>query len=62
MSRQHETGQPPEYPQRRSFLKASGAITAMALVGSGTLSSIAYADVLTNAQREKLTPDIILRR
>ena len=25
MSRQHETGQPPEYPQRRSFLKASGA-------------------------------------
>jgi hypothetical protein len=31
------------------------------LVGTGTLSSIAYADALTNAHREKLTPDDIIR-
>ena len=36
--------------------KASGAITAMALVGAGALSSIAYADALTKAQRDKLVP------
>ena len=45
---------------RRSFLKASGAITAMTFVGSGALSSIAYADALTKAQRDKLSPDDIL--
>jgi carbonic anhydrase len=32
----------------------------MAFVGTGTLSSIAYADALTQAQRDKLTPDDIL--
>jgi carbonic anhydrase len=45
---------------RRRFLKLSGAITAMTLVGAGTLSSIAYADALTKAQRDKLSPDDIL--
>jgi carbonic anhydrase len=46
--------------QRRRFLKLSGAVTAMTLVGAGTLSSIAYADALTKAQRDKLSPDDIL--
>jgi carbonic anhydrase len=32
----------------------------VALVGPGALSSIAYADALTDAQRAKLTPDDIL--
>jgi carbonic anhydrase len=32
----------------------------MTLVGAGTLSSIAYADALTKAQRDKLSPDDIL--
>lgn len=45
---------------RRNFLKFSGAITAMTLVGAGALSSIAYADALTKAQRDKLSPDDIL--
>ena len=45
---------------RRSFLSASFAITAMAFVGGGTLSGIAYADAITKAQRDKLTPDDIL--
>jgi carbonic anhydrase len=60
MSAQDGTDQLPHHPRRRSFLKASGAISAMAFVGSGTLSSIAYADALTKAQRDKLTPDDIL--
>jgi carbonic anhydrase len=60
MSSPHETGHPPDHPHRRSFLKASGAITALAFIGIGTLSSIAYADALTKAQRDRLTPDDIL--
>jgi carbonic anhydrase len=32
----------------------------MAFLGTGMLSSIAYADALTEAQRDKLTPDDIL--
>ena len=51
MSAHHGTGQPPDQPHRRSFLKTSGAITALAFVGAGTLSSIAYADALTKAQQ-----------
>jgi carbonic anhydrase len=32
----------------------------MAFLGTGTLSSVAYADALTAAQRDKLSPDDIL--
>ena len=46
------------HPHRRSVLVGSG--TALALLGSGMLSHIAYAEALTEAQREKLTPDAIL--
>jgi carbonic anhydrase len=45
---------------RRSFLKASAAITAMTFIGTGALSGIAHADALTKAQRDKLSPDDIL--
>jgi carbonic anhydrase len=45
---------------RRGFLKASAAITAMTLVGTGALSGVAHADALTKAQRDKLSPDDIL--
>src|SRR6185437_14309966 len=38
----------------------SAAVTAVTLVGTGALSSIAYADALTKAQRDKLSPDDIL--
>ena len=47
---------------RRSFLKASGAFAAMTFAGSGTLVSLAHADALTKAQRDKLSPDDILAR
>ncbi|HTS21054.1 MAG TPA: carbonic anhydrase family protein [Casimicrobiaceae bacterium] len=45
---------------RRTFLSSSFAMTTLAAVGAVTLSGIAYADALTSAQREKLTPDDIL--
>src|SRR6202049_2159867 len=60
MSAQHGTCQFHDHFHRRSFLRTSGAITALAIVGAGALSSIAYADALTKAQRDKLTPDDIL--
>jgi carbonic anhydrase len=60
MSAQHETDQPLDHLHRRSFLKAYGAITALAFVGDATLSSVAHADALTKAQRDRLTPDDIL--
>jgi carbonic anhydrase len=60
MCTDQETSQPLDCLHRRSFLKASSAVTAMAFVGAGALSSIAYADALTKAQRDKLSPDDIL--
>jgi carbonic anhydrase len=45
---------------RRSFLKASAAMTAMAFLGAGVLSGAAHADALTKAQRDKLSPDEVL--
>lgn len=45
---------------RRGFLGTSFVISAIASVGAGALSEIAYADALTKAQRDKLTPDGIL--
>jgi len=60
MSAQGGTGQCLDHPDRRGILKASGAMVALALFGTVALSSIAYADALTQAQRAKLTPDDIL--
>jgi carbonic anhydrase len=55
MSEQRET----DHFHRRSFLKASAAIAAMAF-GTQMLSVLSYADALTKAQRDSLTPDDIL--
>jgi carbonic anhydrase len=60
MCAQKETGQALDCLHRRSFPKASAAIAAMAFVGVGALSSIAYADALTKAERDKLSPEDIL--
>lgn len=60
MSAQHKAGQFIDHPHRRSFLQASSAIAAMTFMGAGTLSSIAYADALTKAQRDEMTPDQII--
>jgi carbonic anhydrase len=45
---------------RRSFLRASGAITLMSFVNLQTLGAVAYGDTLTKEQRDKLSPDDIL--
>ena len=60
MSAEQEICQSHDHFHRRGFLRASGAITALAFVGVGPLSSIAYADALSKAQRDKLTPNDIL--
>ena len=60
MSPQNQACRFHDHPHRRSFLRTAGAFSALALVGAGTLSSIAYADALTKAQRDKLTPNDIL--
>jgi carbonic anhydrase len=57
---EHEANQLLNPLHRRSFLKASAGIAAMALVGTGALSGVAHADALTKAQRDKLSPDNIL--
>ncbi len=49
-----------DYFHRRGLLKACGAITALAMVGAETFGNISYADALTKAQRDRLTPDDIL--
>ncbi len=57
---EQELSQPLTPLHRRSFLRASAAITATTFLGAGALSGIAHADALTKAQRDKLSPDDIL--
>jgi carbonic anhydrase len=48
------------HKSRRNFLKATGIATAAGLLSAGSFNQIAYADALTQAQRDKLTPDEII--
>jgi carbonic anhydrase len=57
---EQEVRQFPDRIERRSFLKGSAAMAAMAFTAAGTLSSLAHADALTRAQRDKLTPDDVV--
>jgi carbonic anhydrase len=57
---EQEVRQFPGRIERRNFLKGSAVIAAIALAGTGTLSSLAHADALTKAQRDKLSPDDVL--
>ena len=45
---------------RRGFLKTAGIATAAALLSAGPFARLAYAAALTQAQRDKLTPDEII--
>ena len=61
MCAEQETGQASDCPHRRSFLKTTGAITAMAFVGMlGRSAASPAADALTKSQRDKLSPDDVL--
>ena len=46
--------------QRRNFLKAAGAATALGFAGGGLFTSVAHADALTKAQRDGMTPDQVI--
>ena len=61
MSEQLDACQCLDHPHRRSFLQASSAIAAMAFMGAGALSGVAYADALTKARRDGMTPDQIIQ-
>jgi len=45
---------------RRNFLKASSVATTLGLVGGGLFTGSARADALTQAQRERMTPEQIV--
>src|SRR6202140_4042422 len=45
---------------RRNFLKVTGSVTALGVLGGGFLSRQAYADALTKEQRDKMTPSQII--
>jgi carbonic anhydrase len=45
---------------RRNFLKVTGSATALGIFGGGFLSEHAYADALTKAQRDEMSPSEII--
>jgi carbonic anhydrase len=48
------------HTSRRNFLKATGIATAAGLLSAGSFVQLSYAEALTQAQRDKLTPDEII--
>jgi carbonic anhydrase len=46
--------------KRRNFLKAVGSATTLGILGCGPLSRAVYADALTKAQRDKMSPAEII--
>jgi carbonic anhydrase len=50
----------PKSVDRRAFLKAAG-VTGVTLVGSAIPSQMAWAAALTKAERDRMTPDEIIR-
>src|SRR3954465_9193874 len=46
---------------RRNFLRNVGAVTALGFAGGSLFPGLARADALTQAQRDKLTPDQIIK-
>ena len=59
--RQDVIAMTPEGVNRRAFLKATGVIGGVALVGSGLCGRIAWAAALTKAERDRMTPDEIIQ-
>jgi carbonic anhydrase len=45
---------------RRSFLKALGSASSLGIFGGGFVSAAAYADALTKAQRDEMSPNEII--
>src|SRR3954454_25346001 len=60
MSARRAIYQCPVHLPRRKFVSASLAFSAAALGAGGSFSALAYADAMTKARRDKLTPDDVL--
>src|SRR4029079_8514352 len=60
MSAPDEACQTRAHRHRRTFLSASFALGAVGFVGAGAFSGIAYAQAMTKAKRDKLSPDDVL--
>ena len=60
MCEQHQDSLRCNHLRRRSFLKALGSAPAVGIFGGGLVSEAVYADALTKAQRDKMTPSDII--
>jgi carbonic anhydrase len=60
MCEQHQQAQRCNHLKRRSFLKTLGLVPSVGIFGGGLVSEAAYADALTKAQRDKMTPSEII--
>ena len=60
MCEQHQYTLRCNHLRRRSFLKALGLVPSVGIFGGGLASDAAYADALTKAQRDKMTPSEII--
>jgi carbonic anhydrase len=59
MCEQHQRA-PRYHVKRRSFLKALGLAPSVGIFGGSLVSGAAYADALTKAQRDKMSPSEII--
>ena len=60
MCDQHQHSPHCNHLRRRSFLKAFGSASSLGIFGSGLVSEAAYADALTKAQRDEMSPTEII--
>jgi carbonic anhydrase len=60
MCDQHQHSLHCNHLMRRSFLKALGSASSLGIFGGGFVSAAAYADALTKAQRDEMSPNEII--
>jgi carbonic anhydrase len=60
MCEQHQHSLRCSHLRRRSFLKALGSAPAVGIFGGSPVSEAAYADALTKAQRDEMSPTEII--
>ena len=60
MCEQHQHAVRCNHLKRRSFLKALGSAPSIGIFGGSLVSEAVYADALTKAQRDKMTPSEII--
>jgi carbonic anhydrase len=60
MAEEHQHSLLCSHLRRRSFLKALGSAPSLGILGAGLVSEAVYADALTKAQRDKMSPSDII--